>query len=65
VEHRVITVTEIFVFKQFQPVLFGLFKFDPEMTLLVIDTINLRYRDVIAVKKGTCEPVPKNLVAAN
>jgi hypothetical protein len=53
------------VFKQFEPVLFGLFKFDPEMTLSVIDTINLRYRDVIATKKGTCEPVPNNLVTAN
>jgi hypothetical protein len=56
---------EIFVFKQFQPVLFGLFEFDPEMTLSVIDTTNLRYRDVIAAKKGTCEPVPNNLVTAN
>jgi hypothetical protein len=53
------------VFKRFQPVLFGLFEFDPEMTLSVIDTINLRYRDVIAAKKGTCEPVPNNLVTAN
>jgi hypothetical protein len=25
----------------------------------------LRYRDVIAAKKGTCEPVPNNLVTAN
>jgi hypothetical protein len=55
VERRVITVTEIFVFKRFQPVLFGLFEFDPEMTILVIDPINLRYRDVITMKKGTCE----------
>jgi hypothetical protein len=65
VERRVITVTEIFVFKQLQPVLFGLFKFDPEMTLSVIDPMNLRYRDVIAVKKGTCEPVPNNFVTTN
>jgi hypothetical protein len=65
VERRVVTVTEIFVFKRFQQVLFGLFKFDPEMTLSVIDPINLRYRDVIAAKKGTCEPVPNNLVTAN
>jgi hypothetical protein len=65
VERRVITVTEIFVFKRFQPVLFGLFKFDPEMILSVIDPINLRYRDVITAKKGTCEPVPNNLVTAN
>jgi hypothetical protein len=35
------------------------------MTLSVIDPINLRYRDVIAAKKGTCEPVPNNLVTAN
>jgi hypothetical protein len=61
VERRVVTVTEIFVFKRFQPVLFGLFEFDPEMTLSVIDTINLRYRDVIATKKGTCEAVTNNL----
>jgi hypothetical protein len=65
VERRVVTVTEIFAYKQFQPVLFGIFEFDPEMTLSVIDTINLRYRDVIAAKKGTCEPVPNNLVTAN
>jgi hypothetical protein len=65
VECRVIIVTEIFVFKQFQPVLFGLFEFNPEMTLSVIDTINLRYHDVIAANKGTCEPVPNNLVTAN
>jgi hypothetical protein len=65
VECRVVTVTEIVVFKRFQPVLFGLFKFDPEMTLSVIDPINLRYRDIIAVKKDTCEPVPNNLVTAN
>jgi hypothetical protein len=65
VERRVVTVTEIFVFKRFQPVLYGLFEFDPEMTLSVIDPINLRYRDVIAAKKGTCEPVPNNLVTAN
>jgi hypothetical protein len=64
VERRVVTVTEIFVFKRFQPVLFGLFEFDPEMTLSVIDPINLRYRDVIAAKKGTCEPMPNNLVTA-
>jgi hypothetical protein len=87
---------EIFVFKRFQSVLFGLFEFDPKMTLsvidtinlryprviattvlfelfefnpeitlLVIDTINLRYPKVIAAKKGTCEPVPNNLVTAN
>jgi hypothetical protein len=55
VERRVVTVTEIFVFKRFQPVLFGLFEFDPEITLSVIDPINLRYRDVIAAKKDTCE----------
>jgi hypothetical protein len=65
VERRVVTVTEIFVFKRYQPVLFGLFEFDPEMTLSVIDTINLRYRNVIAAKKGTCEPVPNNLVTAS
>jgi hypothetical protein len=65
VEHRVITVTEIFVFKRFQPVLFGLFELDQEMTLSVIDPMNLRYRDVIAVKKGTCEPVLNNMVTAN
>jgi hypothetical protein len=65
VERRVVTVTEIFVFKRFQPVLFGLFKFNPEMTLSVIDPINLRYRDVIAAKKDTCKPVPKNSVTAN
>jgi hypothetical protein len=65
VERRVVTVTEIFVFKRFQPVLFGLFEFDPEMTLSVIDPMNLRYRDMIAAKKGTCEPVPNNLVTAN
>jgi hypothetical protein len=35
------------------------------MTLSVIDPINLRYRDVIAAKKGTCEPVPNNLVTTN
>jgi hypothetical protein len=35
------------------------------MTLSVIDPINLRYRDVIAAKKDTCEPVPNNLVTAN
>jgi hypothetical protein len=56
---------EIFVFKRFQSVLFGLFGFDPEMTLSVIDPINLRYRNVIAAKKGTCEPVPRNSVTAN
>jgi hypothetical protein len=44
VEHRVVTITEIFVFKRFQPVLFGLFEFDPEMTLSVIDPMNLWYR---------------------
>jgi hypothetical protein len=55
VERRVVTVTEIFVFKRFHPVLFGLFEFDPEMTLSVIDPMNLRYRDVIAAKKGTCK----------
>jgi hypothetical protein len=65
VERRVVTVTEIFVFKRFQLVLFRLFEFDPEMTLSVIDIINLRYRDVIAAKKGTCEPVPNNLLTAN
>jgi hypothetical protein len=65
VERRVITVTEIFVFKRFQPVLFGLFELDLEMTLSVIDPINLRYHDVIAVKKGTYESVPNNLVTAN
>jgi hypothetical protein len=62
VERRVVTVTEIFVFKRFQPVLFGLFKFDPEMTLSVIDPMNLRYRDVIAAKKDTYKSVPNNLV---
>jgi hypothetical protein len=56
---------EIFVFKQFQPVLFELFEFDPEKTLSVIDPTNLRYRRVIAAKKGTCKPVAKNLVTAN
>jgi hypothetical protein len=65
VERRVVTVTEIFVFKRFQPILFGLFKFDPEMTLSVIDTINLWYPRVIVVKKGTFEPVPNNLVTTN
>jgi hypothetical protein len=35
------------------------------MTLSVIDPKNLRYRDVIAAKKDTCEPVPNNLVTAN
>jgi hypothetical protein len=35
------------------------------MTLSVIDPINLWYRDVIAAKKGTYEPVPNNLVTAN
>jgi hypothetical protein len=65
VERRVVTVTEIFVFKRFQAVLFGLFEFNPEMTLSVIDPMNLRYRDVIAAKKGTCEPVANNLVTAN
>jgi hypothetical protein len=53
VEHRVVTVTEIFVFKQFQPVLFRLFEFDPEKTLSVIDPTNSRYCRVIAAKKGT------------
>jgi hypothetical protein len=62
VERRVVTVTEIFVFKRFQSVLFGLFEFDPEMTLSVIDTINLRYRDVIAAKKGNCERVPNKAI---
>jgi hypothetical protein len=65
VERRVVTVTEIFVFKRFQPVLFGLFEFDPEIILSVIDPINLRYRDVIAAKKGTYEPVSRNSVTAN
>jgi hypothetical protein len=65
VERRVITVTEIFMFKRFQPVLFGLFEFDTEMTLSVIDPMNLWYHDVIAAKKDTCEPVPNNLVTAN
>jgi hypothetical protein len=65
VERRVVTVMEIFVFKWFQPVLFGLFEFDLEMTLSVIDPMNLRYRWVIAAKKGTCEPVANNLVTAN
>jgi hypothetical protein len=65
VERRVVTVTEIFVFKRFQPVLFGLFEFDPKMTLSVIDPINLRYHDVIVAKKDTCEPVSNNLVTAN
>jgi hypothetical protein len=65
VERQVVTVTEIFVFKRFQPVLFGLFEFDPEMTLSVIYPMNLRYRLVIAAKKGTCEPVANNLVTAN
>jgi hypothetical protein len=65
VERRVVTVTEIFVFKRFQPVLFGLFKFDPEITFSVIDPMNLQYRLVIAVKKGICEPVANNLVTAN
>jgi hypothetical protein len=64
VERRVVTITEIFVFKRFQPELFRLFEFDPEMTLSVIDTINLRYRDVIAAKKSTCKPVPNNLMTA-
>jgi hypothetical protein len=53
------------VFKRFQPVLFGLFEFDPEMTLSVIDPMNLRYCNVIAANKGTCEPVPNNSVTAN
>jgi hypothetical protein len=53
------------VFKRFQQVLFGLFEFDPEMTLSVIDPMNLRYHDVIAAKKGICEPVANNLVTAN
>jgi hypothetical protein len=35
------------------------------MTLSVIDLINLRYRDVIAAKKDTCEPVPRNSVTVN
>jgi hypothetical protein len=35
------------------------------MTLSVIDLMNLRYRDVIAAKKGTYEPVPNNLVTVN
>jgi hypothetical protein len=61
VERRVVTVTEIFVFKRFQPVLFELFEFDPKMTLSVIDTINLWYHDVIAAKKDTYEPVPKKI----
>jgi hypothetical protein len=65
VERRVVTVTKIFVIKRFQPVLFGLFEFDPKMTILVIDIINLRYRDVIAVKKDICEPVANNLMTAN
>jgi hypothetical protein len=65
VERRVVTITEIFMFRRFQPVLFGLFEFDPEMTLSVIDTINLRYHDVIAAKKGTYELVPNNLVTTN
>jgi hypothetical protein len=65
VERRVITVTEIFVLKRFQPVLFGLFEFDPEKTLSVIALTNLRYHRVIAAKKGTCEPVVKNLATAN
>jgi hypothetical protein len=43
VERRVITITEIFVFKRFQLVLFGLLKFDLEMTLSVIDPMNLQY----------------------
>jgi hypothetical protein len=65
VERRVVTVTEIFVFKRFQPVLFRLFEFDPEITLSVIDPINLRYRLVIAAKKCTCELVTNNLVTTN
>jgi hypothetical protein len=65
VERRVITVTEIFVFKRFQPILFGLFKFDPEMTLSVINPMNLRYRLVIITKKSICKPVANNLVTAN
>jgi hypothetical protein len=65
VERRVVTVTEIFVFKRFQPVLFGLFKFDPEMIRSVIDLMNLRYHWIIAAKKDTCEPVANNLVTAN
>jgi hypothetical protein len=64
-ERQIVTVTEIFVFKRFQPILFGLFEFDPEKTLLVIDPTNLRYRRVIAAKKGTYEPVVKNLVTTN
>jgi hypothetical protein len=35
------------------------------MTLSVIDPINLRYRDVIAAKKNTCETMPTNSVTAN
>jgi hypothetical protein len=65
VERRVVTVTEIFVFKRFQPVLFRLFELDPEITLSMIDPINLRYRDMIAAKKCTYKPVPNNLVTAN
>jgi hypothetical protein len=51
VGRRVATVTEIFIFKRLQPVLFELFEFDPEITLSVIDPINLRYHRVITVKK--------------
>jgi hypothetical protein len=65
VERRVVTVKEIFVLKRFQPVLFGLFEFDPEMTLSVTDPINLQYHDVIAAKKDTYESVPNNLMTAN
>jgi hypothetical protein len=65
VECQIVTVTEIFMFKQFQLVLFGLFEFDPKKTLSVIDPTNLRYHKVIVANKGTYEPVLKNLVTTN
>jgi hypothetical protein len=65
VQRRIVTVIEIFVFKRFQPILFGLFEFDPKKTLSVIDPTNLRYHEVIAVNKDTCELVARNLVTAN
>jgi hypothetical protein len=65
VERQIVTVTKIFMFKELQLVLFGLFKFDPKKTLSVIDPTNLRYHKVIVANKGTYELVLKNLVTAN
>jgi hypothetical protein len=57
VDRRIGTVTEIFVFKRFQPIVFKLFEFDPKKTLSVIEPINLWYRKVIVANKDTVNPV--------